>query len=432
MATKNLKEIPLTALKTGMTVVKLDISWLDSPFLTHTRKIRGQQDVNSLRNAGVKTVVIDLDQSPEYEHETLPEEATPSAAPDANLQEQCAAAPAGVPEPTPAVANVALAPIIKPSVKDELKVARELSKQVKSAVHDLQRRLENDIPIQSSELTPLIDATFQSLERNNQALLSLVHLSRKSQKLSDHAFGCFCLALNLALVRKLSFEERECLGLAALLHEAGWLSIPLQLMGKRTPYSANERKLVENHTSLAGKVLANSDIPPLVLRLVAEHHEHMDGSGYPKGLTKGDIHPLTGLLTIVDTYEERVHQLMDRPGMIPTNAMRSIYVDAEKGLYDREVAANFISMLGIYPVLTAVKLNTGERGLIRELHENAPLLPTVEIHYGADNKPLSRPLEVDLRAQKSSNVRAIDSAFDPQDVALDPLRRLLPEEGDLF
>lgn len=439
MAAKNVKEIPLAALRTGMTVVKLDISWLDSPFLTHTRKIKGEQDIAALKEAGVKKVVIDLDKSPEFGPEHFEQVSkSPSDALATKTQTKTKAdAPVRESEPQAPKPSEEVKSPPKPAqksvLKDELKNALEVSKKVKSAVHDIQKSLENDTPIKTSELTPLIDTTLESLERNNQALLSLVHLSRKSQKLADHTFGCFCLVLNLALVRNVSPEDRECLGVAALLHEAGWTQIPLQLMGKRTSYSNTEQKLVENHVALGQKVLAKSELSETTLRIIAEHHEFMDGSGYPKGLKKDQIHPLSRLLTVVDAYEERVHQLTDKPGMIPTNAMRSIYVDAEKGKYDVEVTAAFISMLGIYPVMTAVKLSSGERGIIRELHENAALQPSVEVHYGADGKVFTPPKFLDLReVLKDGSAITIDSAFDPNDPALDPMRRLQPEESEIL
>ncbi len=436
MAGKNLKEIPLAALVTGMTVVKLDISWLDSPFLTHTRKIKGDKDIAALKDAGVKRVVIDLDKSPVFEHQHFeqasrpPIEGSPSAALNSPVpgessapKASTAASSTGAPATQKAIKTT--------SVREELKTALKVSQQVKDAVHNIQKSLENDTPINTSELTPLVDTTLASLERNNQALLSLVHLSRKSQKLADHTFGCFCLVLNLALAREVSAEDREALGFAALLHEAGWIQIPLQLMGSRKPYSARERALVEKHVSVGAKILSNSDIPSVTMRMIAEHHEHMDGSGYPKGLKKDQIHPLSRLLTIVDAYEERVHHLTDKPGMIPTAAMRSLYMDAEKGVYDLEVAAAFISMLGIYPVMTAVKLSSGERGVIRELHSDAPLQPTVEVHYSADGKLIESPQMVDLRDQGGESI-SIVSAIDPHDHSLDPHRRLLPDEGDLL
>lgn len=406
--------------------MKLDISWLDSPFLTHTRRIHGDKDIEALKSAGVQRVVIDVDRSPKFGPQDIEQESRPLA--DDMVTPIAVPAPA----PTPTVASKQGQNPDRPTVKEELRAAVAIRQQVKNAVSNLQKSFEDGTPIHSSELTPLVDSTLSSLERNNQALLSLVHLSRKSQKLADHTFGCFCLVLNLALTREVDPEQREQLGLAALLHEAGWVQIPLQLMGKRKTYSYTEKKLVQNHIALAEKILSQSVIPPLTLRIVAEHHERLDGSGYPKGLKGAQMHPLTQLLAVVDAYEEKVHQLADKPGMIPTNAMRSLYVEAEKGLYDLEVATTFISMLGVYPVMTAVKLNTGELALIREVHQGFPLTPSLEVQYDAKGKSLTPPVFLDLREQEPSSARSIECAIDPHEAGVDWACRLSPEHGDLI
>lgn len=422
MLGKNTTEIPIDALATGMTVVKLDISWLNSPFLSHTRKIKDERDIQALKDAGVKRLIIDLDRSPAPSPEF---DERLSGATDERGQ-QADEQPPPMAKPAPIAAAGAPA-----TLQEELKTARNLRNQVKNAVQEIQKKLELDTPVRLDELTPLVDATLASLERNNQALLSLAHLSRKAQKLADHAFGTFCLALNLARLQQLASEEREALGVAALLHDMGWTQLPLQLMGKRSTYTALEQRLVQQHVTLAAKLLAQSDLPQLVLRVIAEHQERADGSGYPKGLKREALHPLSLLLGVVDEYEERVHQLQDSPGMVPTNALRALYKDADKGRFDVAGVAAFISMLGIYPVMSAVQLNTGELALIRELHAEAPLNPTIQIHYRAVGKPLAEPLWVDLRDAQESNGRQIDTAVDPRDPAVDPLRRLLPEEHDL-
>src|SRR5690606_12464092 len=133
--------------------------------------------------------------------------------------------------------------------------------------------------------------------------------------------------------------EREQLGLAALLHEAGWTQLPLNLIGKRTRYTPTEIALIHKHTLISDQILLRSDLPELTRRLVAEHHELLDGSGYPQGLKSDQIHPLSQLLTVVDVYEERVHQLTDEPGMIPTSALRLLYIEAERGVFSAEAVA---------------------------------------------------------------------------------------------
>jgi HD-GYP domain-containing protein (c-di-GMP phosphodiesterase class II) len=400
-----------------MFVTRLDMSWLDSPFLSHSRAIKDPADIRALREAGVKSLTIDLSRG-------------------VDVEPLAAVAPVPPPTQTPGPARPIEPPQDLPppaasvSIERELRVAFQLRSKIKKAVENVTRALETGTQVDVGELVPLVDSTLDSLERNDQALMSLVHLSRKTQRLTDHVFGTFCLVLNLALQRKISDTEREQLGLAALLHEAGWTQLPINLIGKRSRYTAVERRLVHKHTLIGNQILESSDLPELTRRVVAEHHELLDGSGYPAGLRGDQIHPLSQLLTVVDVYEERVHQLTDEPGMIPTNALRSLYRDAERGVFSADAAAALISLLGIYPPTTAVLLNSGERAVIKEHYVDAPLQPRVVIYYGADGTPLDSPLDVDLR-QATELPRMIECALDLTAPGNEQWRRLLIAEEDL-
>lgn len=424
MSADHLKAVSIDQLRIGMYVTKLDIAWLDSPFLSHSRLIRQAEDITALRAAGVKKLVIDLQRGAALEEEmpSTPEETVAPAA----VAVATKAAPAG-----PPADSGTQKPAVKTDFAREMAAAVQLRGKIKKAVENLQRAFEVETPIQVADLVPLVDATLQSLARNDQALMSLVHLSRKSQKIADHVFGSFCLVLNLALVRQIPESEREQLALAALLHEAGWAQLPVNLVGKRTRYSPKETKLVLQHTLIGDRVLARSELPELTRRLVAEHHELLDGSGYPRGLKGAQIHPLSQLLSVVDAYEERVHQLCDEPGLTPTNALRSLYRDAERGAFSPEVVAAFIGMLGIYPTTALVLLNTGEKALVKQHDPDAPLSPRILVLTDAQGGLIQPPLAVDLREQGGEPVRAIESALDPHSPAAEFMRRL-PSLEDLL
>ena len=422
MSAEQQKAITIEQLCVGMFVTKLDISWLDSPFLSHTRLIKQTSDIESLKAAGVKKVVIDLSRSTV----TVTEPGDP-----VETQQKRAPVAAAAPVPVPLVAHTQTETRQTHHVEREMAAAVQLRGKIRKVVENLQRTFETGAPVPVAELVHLVDSTLESLARNDQALMSLVHLSRKAQKIADHVFGVFCLVLNLALVRKVPDDEREQLGLAALLHEAGWTQLPLNLLGKRTRYTKAEESLVRKHTLLGDQILARSELPKLTQRLVAEHHELLDGSGYPRGLRGSDLHPLSHLLSVVDAYEERVRQLTDEPGVIPTNALRSLYRDAERGAFSPEVVASFIGLLGIYPPTAMVLLNTGEKAVVRRHHADAPLLPEVVVVVDGAGTLCHPPLELDLRHQVGEPRRTIESAVDLHSPGNENLRRL-PLLEDLF
>lgn len=412
MAAKaRLQKISIDKLLVGMHVVKLDIPWIESPFMRHAITIKGSKDVGALRKAGVKQLVIDLDKGVAPEADTSkPTEKKPSS-----------------PQKSPSAPKAKPSKVEPVALSEEMKAAEAIRGRVKKAVDNLQEALGKRLPIKEEELTPLVEQTLGSLERNNQALMSLVHLGRAAQKIADHTFSVFCLALNIARRMKLGDKDKELLGLAALLHEAGWSQMPMNLMGKRTAYSEVENKLIRKHPELSASLLKGMDFGEELIRVVSEHHEVGDGSGYPKGLKLDDLHPVSKILIVADSYDERINQLADRPGMLPTNALRSLYVDAEKGLFDSNAVAGFIDSLGVYPVSSAVQLSSGEKAVVVEVRPDTHLAPVVQIHYDANGKVLDPPKQEDLSLEPEDARKKISSVLDPNSVSDDPARRLRME-----
>lgn len=387
--------ISLEQLAVGMFVVELDIPWINSPFISHSRRIKSFKDIDALRRSGVKNVVIDLDRG-----------VGPKAQPECLL-------------PTIPCENTERTSTYhreEKSLAGEMGAAKSIKNQVKKLAEQMLGALEAEQPIDVSPIAPLIDDTLASLERNNQALMNLVHVSRKSHKLAEHAFSTFCLALNLGSLLEFDESELAALGMAALLHEAGWVQLPLNLMGKRTSYSENERKLVEQHVEIGKKLLLSSALPKLVMEIIADHHERVDGSGYP--LQKREVSRLGQVLGIVDCYDERVHQLADKPGALPRVVLQNLFLDAKNGVFDEAIAARFITMMGVYPVSSAVLFKSGEKGVVMEnAHREGKTV--VNIYYGADGETLAEP-EVAVIPNPDFPEREITRLLNPKCTQDDP------------
>ncbi len=415
MTKKPLRKIELEQLEVGMYVTKLDISWMDSPFLSHSRKIGSIKDISLLKKAGVKILTIDpnkgQDATETQPHETAKRQNTPETKDVANenrLPDQ------SVPKKTK-----------EKVLAEEINSALEIRSQVKKAIINIHRDLNSGGLFNSNEVYPLIENTLDSLERYHHALFNLAHISKRNQKIADHTFSTFCITLSLGKKCSLSDEEIEALGVAALVHEVGWSHIPVSLMGKRMQYTNAEIKLIQQHSKTSLKAIEKCDISRVSKRIVAEHHELCDGSGYPNQLKSEQIHPLTKMLSVVDRYDELVNQLNDKPGMLPTNALRHLYLCAQKKIYDAECVSALISLLGVYPVSSAVELSNGALGVVREVPLDNNLKPLVEIRVDPQNQRLDIPYYIDLACDQSQeNSVSITRVIDPTD-SKEPYHRSL-------
>jgi len=309
----------------------------------------------------------------------------------------------------------------KAKLNEELKVARVLQGKISRMVNELGNLVKEGRPIAVQTINPLIDEARDSLVRNDQALLTMLHLHRQDIKLSDHGFGVFAVVLPLAMRLGRSDQDISDLGLAALLHDTGWARLPIHLLGKNKAYTEMEQKLIHQHPGIVKKVLQQSeDVPENVIKLVTQHHEFSDGSGYPKHLKDTEIFELVEILQVADFYDEFIHGLTDKPGMLPVNALKLLYQLTRKGQFREEIVGELIHVMGIYPLTSAVRLSSGEKGLVIEIDKQKPLFPQVKIIYEADGKRCIDERIVDLSHCEQDDLR-VAGVIEPLDQKEDPM-----------
>ena len=428
------RKINISQLREGMFIHELDISWLQSPFLRHRRKISTDNDIALLKKAGVKQLHIDLSRGDDVEENS--QEAVqeiPQAGHSAAIENT------GTKEKSPAddsitlnsdsnvqnqakVEKTAEKAAEKTSLNEELKVAKVLQSKIGKLVNQLGTLVKEGRPISAQSITPVINESLESISRNDQALLTMLHLQRQDLKLSDHGFGVFAVILPLALKLGCTEEEVNELAMAALLHDTGWSRLPMHLIGKKKAYTSAEIQLIKQHPSIVENVLnKSSDFPERVKLLVRQHHERSDGSGFPDQLKKDNIDKLTEILQVADLYDEFIHGLSDQPGMLPANALKKIYHAARKGQFSETVVSEMIHVMGIFPLTSAIELSNGEKALVIEIDKQKPLLPRVKIIYEANGQANKQEKIRDLANQNEGENIKIIKVIDPIDDKDDPL-----------
>lgn len=300
-------------------------------------------------------------------------------------------------------------------------VAKELMSKMTSIISEMNDALKSGECIQSDTVEPFIKETLNSLQRNEHALTALINMQRKDQSLAKHAFATFSLILSLAIKLKLSNEEKESLGLAAFFHDVGWLKLPLNLLGKKSTYTDNELKLVQQHIKIGCKALSKQcDLSDLVLRVISEHHECMDGSGFPNQLDINEVHPLSKIFSVVVRYDELVHGLTDSPALTPNGALAFLFKESKQGRLDPSAVSSLISLLGVYPVGSCVQLTNKEKALVIETHPDHPKYPKIKVFYDISDLAHAQAKVVDLAGQANHALLEISSVLDLHDPKTDP------------
>ena len=143
-----------------------------------------------------------------------------------------------------------------------------------------------------------------SVFRNVDALLSLTALKNYSEHTYTHSVNVCVLTLSIAHATGVSEEDAGVIGVGGLLHDVGKGKIPLSILDKPGPLTEEERKVIQSHPLFSEEILKKmGDIPKAAIAIAGQHHEKVNGSGYPRGLTGYQMHPFASMAAVADVYD---------------------------------------------------------------------------------------------------------------------------------
>jgi HD-GYP domain-containing protein (c-di-GMP phosphodiesterase class II) len=386
------KQIPVDALSPGMYVVGLDRPWHDSITLIPQR-IEGPAIILKLKEYGVRYVTID-----------------PTLGKDVNTTEGDA-----LPTPQKERLRSGGQRVQKfAGLEEDLGRAQMVRTEAMTMVESIFEGVKTGAPINSVTVKRTVTTLMDIILHNYDPFLSVLHMRQYDANLFVHAVNVCAFALIIGKSQGFDKPRLECLGVGALLHDVGKLRLPRNLFRKQGAYTPQERQLIQQHPLLGATILAEAqDIREESRRIVLEHHERIDGSGYPAGRHGLEISPLSEIVSIVDIYDAMLSGREGRPVLPPTQAIRELYKYGLKGHCDRGWIERTIRCLGIYPIGSLVELSTGERGVVVQVNPLDALRPTVKIVWNPTGQAYPVPVMLDLSMprtleQEQTIVRALD------------------------
>jgi HD-GYP domain-containing protein (c-di-GMP phosphodiesterase class II) len=399
------KRVPVAQIRPGMYVVGLDRSWFRTPFLFHRRFIRSAEEVELLKKHGIREVVIDTARGADVE--------TPEAARFAPALQEVTAKNEREPKAHPTLrstspSETAFRPLVK-----ELHVATRIHDAALSTAQRVFEGVGSGAPVSSPAVKKAVTDLLSSITRSPEANLMLAQLRRFQNDLFTHSVNVCVLSLVVGQIEGLQ-PDISALGLGALLHDIGQVRLPGNLLRKTDPYTEAERRLMENHPKLGAIIVAQSDdIPEPARRIVMDHHERIDGSGYPSGVRGAQISLFSQVVAITDVYDAMLTGRNHR-ALQPIEVLRQLYLQGNAGAFDCNLIERVIRCLGVYPVGSLVELNTGERGIVIGANRSDSLKPTLRVISSRDGLPLSDGQIISLADTSSGSVdRRIVRALDP-------------------
>jgi HD-GYP domain-containing protein (c-di-GMP phosphodiesterase class II) len=158
-------------------------------------------------------------------------------------------------------------------------------------------------------------------------------------------------------------------------------------------------------------------VPEVAIMITGQHHERYDGTGYPDKLKKDEISPLGQMASIVDVYDALTSNRVYHKGMEPTAALKKLF-EWSKFHFNAGLLERFICLIGIYPVGTLVKLESGILAVVVNPGTESLLRPIVRTVFDTKRELYVTPQDIDL-AKKLDSIVQYES---PLNWGIDPFK----------
>lgn len=414
-----IKKIRSEDLEVGMFVTDFNSPWLKHPFLTNRKALRSPRDIQIVLDQAIDEVYIDTARGKDSPKAYHPEEA------DRVLRQQLKDELAEVAEPAadPRTQQEEEIPF-----EEELRKAREVYDEARVAVQkafaDVRLGKAPDGEQARQSVTRMIESAF----RNRDALLSLSQMKSFDDYTLHHCLNVGILAIHLGAHLGILHDELLRLGIGAILHDLGKVRLPPGLVKKAGALHPREFEIMKTHAAHGADLMLRCPTIPDECALVAlNHHERYDGSGYPRGLSGLAAGKFGLIAAIADVYDAMTSDRPYQRRLTPGQALKRAYEWAGSLLHPIYVR-KFIQCLGIYPVGSAVRLDTGEVAVVVRQNRDQPLRPWIRVVRNGDGRPLPTPVDRDLREPGSREdkpfARTIERVLDPRDAQVDPEQAL--------
>ncbi|MBX5159926.1 MULTISPECIES: HD-GYP domain-containing protein [unclassified Rhizobium] len=302
-----LKRIEARQVRTGMFVEAIEGVWQD-PLLSKRRfLLRREMDALTLRKSGIPGVVINTSRGVDID---------------------------GLP-----TGNIEI----------DTKAAHETIQKSVQVLENVFGRLQHGDGISVDQVAPVISSVSKSIDQNPTVFLSVTRLKSRDEVTFLHSISVS--ALMILFSRHLGLDETtvQMLGTAGLLHDVGKLEIPLEVLNKEGRLDEEEIKMIRDHPEKGHAILSRQEgMPEIVLDVCLNHHERIDGKGYPRKLSETQVSFHARLAAICDVYDAVTSV---RPYRAPWSASQALkWMLGNEGHFDRRLLKKFALCLSVAAV----------------------------------------------------------------------------------
>ncbi|MBF8983396.1 HD-GYP domain-containing protein [Lutibacter sp. B2] len=236
----------------------------------------------------------------------------------------------------------------------------------------------------------MMDTHFQSIESigknivdemlsQKEIMINLVDIKSLDNYMYQHSVNVAILSMVLGIEIGLNRNQLYDLCMGALMHDIGMIFIPKEITNKKDKLTNEELNIVKEHALKGYEYLKErQDIKPSARLIALQHHERINGGGYPNGQDQDHIHIFSKIVAIVDTYDALISDRAYKKA-VPQNEAIELIMGTGGRLFDFEMVKIFTKKVIPYPVGTLVELSNGEIGVVEKIEPQFPLRPIIKV-----------------------------------------------------
>lgn len=291
--------------------------------------------------------------------------------------------------------------------QDQFKTAQQFFNELLNFIEGVFTLFATKNELSIPKITEKVKDLITQVKEQRNYILRLADLSSQLKNyIVIHTAKTAILSLAIGMQMKLPPHKLIELGMASLLHEIGMIRLPPQLYMSNRILTPEEKRAITAHPIIGYKILKTFSFPVSVCLTVLEHHEHIDGTGYPRQLSGDQISLSARILAVAGSYAALVSKRPYRPGKDGHSSLLDL-LRGKGTQYDENVLKALIFVVSLYPIGTYVQLANGSKGVVMEPNVENPRFPLVKIYIADTGDPLKEPVLVKTDTEATKIVRVL-------------------------
>ena len=386
--------------------IDLDVGWMSHPFPSGSFKITSDKQIEVIAGLGLTRVLHLVEKS----DLTTDAANTPGASADPSAIP--GAAPSIFPKPTQYERDMRAqhAGLLVAQQRRLVLCERRFGEALRQYRKTVEQ-VHSNPRVAADQCRAMVAGYVQEMFEGESAIRLLTETS--GEKSSMHPVNVTVLALLLGKTLGLGRIDLVDLGMAAFLHDIGKVQLPDRVRWFDDSFSLAETKAYQEHVWQSVQTARSMDVSEPAVMAISQHHEMVDGSGFPLRIHGAQLTVMGKILALVNRYDNLCNPTRPAAAVTPHEALALIYAQF-KSSFDPVVLGGFIRMMGVYPPGSVVQLSDERFAMVVSVNASVPQKPSIVVYAPGTHRQEALILDLehahDISIRRSLKLSSLPAA----------------------